>query len=244
MNEIERLQKLIKASNCIFVLTGAGISKESGIPTFRGKNGWYKKHPPEELATPYAFAKNPVLVWEWYNLRRKIILSATPNEAHYKIAEIERYKSCFLLVTQNVDGLHKKAGSKKIIELHGNIFKTKCTSCGKLYKEDYRIFGEHELPPRCPVCGGILRPDVVWFGEPLNEEDINRAFSFAQEADLILVIGTSGIVHPAAMLPRIAKANGGKVIEINPSRTPISKLADFIIRDRAAKVLPKLDFSV
>ncbi len=241
MHDIDRLNTLIKEAECILVLTGAGISKESGIPTFRGKDGWYKQHSPEELATFSAFHKNPRLVWEWYNLRRKIILSAKPNIAHFKIAEIEKHKACFLLVTQNVDSLHKKAGSKKIIELHGNIFRTKCIKCGRVYEEDYRIFNEEELPPRCPNCNGLLRPDVVWFGESLNEKDLNVAISFAKKADLALVIGTSGIVYPAAMLPQITKLNGGKVIEINPSFTPISRISDITIRE-SALIMGKLVF--
>ncbi len=234
MQEIERLNTLIKNAKCLLVLTGAGISRESGIPTFRGKEGWYKNYPPEKLATPAAFYENPKLVWEWYNLRRKIIIAASPNVAHYKIAELEKHKPCFLLVTQNVDSLHKKAGSTKIVELHGNIFRTKCTSCGRVYEEDYRVFKEEELPPRCKVCGGLLRPDVVWFGEALKEEDLNRAFSFAEKADLILVVGTSGVVYPAAMLPYIVKSKGGKVVEINPLSTPISHISDITIREYAS----------
>lgn len=224
----------------MMVLTGAGISKDSGIPTFRGKDGWYKNHPPEELATPTAFSKNPTFVWEWYNYRRKIILSASPNEAHYKIAELEKHFPCFLLVTQNVDSLHRKAGSKKIVELHGNIFRTRCTKCDIEFPEDYKIFKDEELPPKCPHCGGILRPSVVWYGESLNPYDIERAFSFAKKADLILVVGTSGIVYPAAMLPSIVKSHGGIVVEINPDTTPISEIADLKIKEGAKSALSKL----
>lgn len=240
MHDIDRLNILIKEAECILVLTGAGISKESGIPTFRGKDGWYKQHSPEELATFSAFHKNPWLVWEWYNLRRKIILSAKPNIAHFKIAEIEKHKPCFLLVTQNVDSLHRKAGSKKIIELHGNIFRTKCIKCGKVYEEDYIIFNEEELPPRCPNCNGLLRPDVVWFGESLNEKDLNVAMSFAKKADLALVIGTSGVVYPAAMLPQITKLHGGRVAEINPQDTPITGISDISIKASATVALEKI----
>lgn len=241
---IELLTEYIKRANCLLVLTGAGISKDSGIPTFRGKDGWYKNHPPEELATPHAFSKNPAFVWEWYNYRRKIILSATPNEAHYKIAELEKHFSCFLLVTQNVDSLHRKAGSTKIVELHGNIFRTRCTRCHREFTEDYRVFKEDELPPKCPHCNGILRPSVVWYGESLNPDDIQRAFSFAEKADLILVVGTSGIVYPAAMLPHVVKSRGGIVVEINPDTTPISEIADLKIKEGAfcALLKLKLDF--
>ena len=244
MEDTQRLSDLINEANCILVLTGAGISKESGIPTFRGKDGWYKQYSPEELATPSAFRKNPRLVWEWYNLRRKIILSAKPNIAHLKIAEIEKHKSCFLLVTQNVDSLHKKAGSQKVIELHGNIFRTRCTVCGRLYTEDYKIFKESELPPRCPHCGGLLRPDVVWFGEMLNQKDIEESFSFAQKADLILVVGTSGVVYPAALLPQIVKSRGGLVIEINPEETPITSISYLSIRQPATLALSKLNLTL
>ncbi len=224
------------------VLTGAGISKDSGIPTFRGKDGWYKNTPPEKLATNEAFYSNPDLVWEWYNMRRKIILNASPNAAHYKIAEMEKKFPCFLLVTQNVDSLHKKAGSRKIVELHGNIFRTKCTECQRVFNEDYRIFKEDELPPRCSYCGGILRPDVVWYGESLNPEDLDKALSFAYRADLIIVIGTSGIVYPAAMLPHIVKSNGGIVVEINPENTPITEIADLKIKEGAKNALSQLKF--
>ena len=242
--EIAKLKQFLLKARCVMVLTGAGISKDSGIPTFRGKDGWYKNHPPEELATPMAFNKNPVLVWEWYNYRRKIILSASPNEAHYKIAELEKYFPCFLLVTQNVDSLHRKAGSTKIVELHGNIFRTRCTNCSIEFYEDYRIFKDDELPPKCPHCGGILRPSVVWYGESLNRDDMEQAFSFANKADLILVVGTSGIVYPAAMLPYIVKSHGGIVVEINPDTTPISEIADLKIKDSAKSALSKLKFDL
>jgi len=222
----------------IGVLTGAGISAESGIPTFRGKDGLWKRFKPEELATPEAFFKNPNLVWEWYDYRRRLIAEAQPNEGHKILARMEREFPRFSLITQNVDGLHQRAGSERVIELHGNIWKVRCLSCGR-EDYDYRV-PLPEVPPRCEACGGLLRPGVVWFGEPLPQEALEEAFRVARESDLFIVVGTSGVVYPAAQLPFVAKEYGAAVIEVNPEETPISRIADEVYREKASTGLKKL----
>ena len=222
----------------IRVLTGAGISAESGIPTFRGKDGLWNKYDPMELATPEAFRKDPRLVWEWYDWRRQLIARAEPNEGHRIIAEIEKKFSDFWLITQNVDGLHQRAGSKKVIELHGNIWKVRCVSCGR---EDYD-YRTHlpEIPPRCENCGGLLRPGVVWFGESLPMDALQKAYELSEDADVFIVVGTSAQVYPAAELPFVAKRNGARLIEVNPEETPITPYADVSIREKASIGLRKV----
>ncbi len=239
MKEIpEEAIKAIKEANKLVVLTGAGISAESGVPTFRGKNGLWKRFRPEELATPTAFKKDPKLVWEWYNWRRGLIAPIEPNEAHRLIAEMEKLYPEFIVITQNIDGLHKKAGSKKVIELHGNIWRVKCTKCK--FKEENRQVPLKELPPKCPKCQSLLRPDVVWFGEPLDKEVLEEAIFHSETCDLMLVIGTSAVVQPAASLPLIAKNKGAKVIEVNPEITPISAIVDWSLRLKAVEFAQKL----
>ena len=221
----------------VVVLTGAGVSAESGIPTFRGKDGLWNKYDPTELATPEAFSRDPKLVWEWYDWRRSLIAKAEPNEAHKTIAKMEEEFEDFWLITQNVDGLHQRAGSKRILELHGNIWKVRCTSCGK-ERFEYKTPLE-ELPPRCEDCNGLLRPGVVWFGEALPPEVLNKAIEVSSQADVFLVVGTSAVVYPAAELPLIAKRNGAKLIEVNPDDTPLSPYADVVIREKATVGVPK-----
>ncbi len=218
----------------LLVLTGAGVSKESGIPTFRGEEGLWRQYRAEELATPQAFARNPKLVWEWYRWRQGIIKNAQPNQAHLAIAQLEIHIQNFLLVTQNVDNIHYRAGSRKLVELHGNIFRAKCNRCDKKYLEP--LTGEL---PEC-ACGGRLRPDVVWFGETLNPDDLDRAFGFARECDMALVIGTSGVVQPAATIPFLAKQTGAWVVEINPTPTALTGSADIVISQPCAEVLPEI----
>jgi NAD-dependent deacetylase len=228
--------ELIKKSNFVVVLTGAGISAESGIPTFRGKDGLWNKYSPQELATPQAFYKNPSLVWQWYSWRRKIIKQAKPNAGHYSIARIESIKKeKFYLITQNIDGLHLKAGSKKVIEFHGNIFREKCISCDfKRYSEEI-----YEEVPRCEKCGNIMRPDVVWFGEPIPQSIIEESARIVKEADLLLSVGTSGVVYPAAGFIEYFISSGKKVIEINIEKTPFSDLL-IHINGKAGEILPKV----
>jgi NAD-dependent deacetylase len=228
----EQLQRVV-------ALTGAGISAESGVPTFRGENGLWKQYRPEELATQQAFLADPVLVWDWYIYRRRLISEAEPNPGHDALVQLEKLlEDGFTLITQNVDGLHRRAGNENPIELHGNIFVNRCNDCAHRFSDDTLNFAE--LPPKCPNCGGWVRPGVVWFGENLNPVDIEDAFMRSQQATLFLSIGTSAVVHPAAALPELAKRNGAFLIEINPASTPLSPLADLVIRDSSAQSLPRL----
>ena len=221
----------------VTVLTGAGVSAESGVPTFRGEEGLWKSYRAEELATPGAFARDPGLVWEWYDWRRQVCAATDPNPAHAAIVELDLALSRFLLVTQNVDGLHARAGSTRIVELHGNIFRARCTGCGTV-REDLPVPLE-EIPPVCG-CGGALRPDVVWFGEGLPEEALARAFEASRSCDLMLVVGTSAVVQPAASMPLLAKQAGARVIEVNPDATPITPFVDLHLEGKAAEILPGL----
>ncbi len=222
----------------IRVLTGAGISAESGIPTFRGKDGLWKKYDPMELATPEAFRRDPKLVWEWYDWRRQLIAEAQPNEGHKVLAQMEKEFPDFWLITQNVDGLHQKAGSEKVIELHGNIWKVKCIRCGK-ENYDYRT-PLPEIPPKCDSCGGLLRPGVVWFGESLPMDALQKAYELSKEAEVFIVVGTSAQVYPAAELPLVAKRNGARLVEVNPEETPLTPYADISLREKASTGLKRV----
>jgi NAD-dependent deacetylase len=228
----------LRAAKRIVAFTGAGISAESGLSTFRDKQtGLWAQYRPEDLATPEAFRRNPRMVWEWYEWRRGFVAQALPNSGHHALAQIEAARPGFLLATQNVDGLHARAGSRNLVELHGNIRRTICF--------DHRHPAESwkpvdEPPPLCARCGSLLRPDVVWFGETLPEDAIRRAQEAAAQCDLFLSIGTSTLVYPAAELPFIAGSNGATVIEINPDFTPLSKLADFVLREKAGVALPAI----
>ncbi|PJC49762.1 MAG: NAD-dependent protein deacylase [Nitrosopumilales archaeon CG_4_9_14_0_2_um_filter_34_16] len=230
----ESIKDQIKNINKIVAVTGAGISQESGIPTFRGKDGLWRNHDAMKLATIDAFYDNPKLVWEWYNERRRNIFQAQPNQGHKAIAELEKYAQVTVL-TQNIDGLHQKAGSSKVLELHGSIVKIKCSVCD--YKEE--ILTEiSNLPPLCK-CGNVLRPDVVWFGEALPQDVWQNAIVFASQCDLMIVVGTSLVVSPANTLPIYAKQNNSILIEINPENTDISDDMDLVIKDTSAVALPK-----
>ena len=235
MDEKKEFRKLIDISKKITVITGAGISAESGVPTFRGSNGLWKNYRAEELATPYAFAKNPKLVWEWYNWRRELISKCKPNAAHDFITLLEKEKTSFL-ITQNVDGLHKKSGTKNLIEIHGSIWMIKCVNCD-YSEENYDI--PLIFPPKCPVCGNLLRPGVVWFGESLNSYDLERALSMTINSDLLIVIGTSAVVQPVASFPFQAKQHNKnvKIIDINPVRNSISDIADIYISKKSGEFL-------
>jgi NAD-dependent deacetylase len=222
----------------VCVLTGAGISAESGVPTFRDAlTGLWERYNPEELATPEAFARNPRLVWEWYAHRRKLVQSAEPNPGHLAIAELEGRIPEFTLITQNVDGLHARAGSRTVIELHGNIMRTRCSRQNRSVTT-WEETGE--VPPRCPHCQGLLRPDVVWFGEMLPEKAIRAAMEAASACDLLISVGTSGIVYPAAAIPGIARGSGAFTLEINPVETALSSSMDFCLRGPAGEILPAL----
>lgn len=233
------LVERLRAARRIVVLTGAGVSAESGVPIFRdAQTGLWSKFDPRELATPSAFERNPKLVWDWYAARRLRALEVAPNPGHYAIAHMEALVPDFLLATQNVDGLHARAGSRKLVELHGNIARVKCSREHRVV-ERWTEPGDG-LPPRCPSCGAFLRPDVVWFEEMLSAQALQQAEQAAYRCDVLLVAGTSGEVYPAAALPLYAKANGARVVEINPDPTALSDLADDHLRAPSGIALPTL----
>lgn len=231
----DSLARQIKDAQKIVFVTGAGISAESGIPTFRGKEGLWRKYDPMQLATIDAFYENPSLVWEWYEERRKNILAAGPNAGHFAIAELAKHKDVVIL-TQNIDGLHQRAGSKNVLELHGSIIRIKCTSCDF---NDNITKPFEELPPKCR-CGKILRPDVVWFGEGLPQDVWSDAITHAQSCDVMIIAGTSLVVSPANTLPLYAKQNGAVLIEVNPEKTVMSSDMDLSVREKSAIALPEL----
>ncbi len=235
--DIARVRDLLHDASVVAALTGAGISAESGIPTFRGPGGIWRTYRAEKLATPEAFAKDPRLVWEWYNFRRGVIAGVEPNAGHRALAELERRKQNFTLITQNVDGLHDRAGSRNLLKIHGDIWTLRCTVCA-LERADAST-PLLELPPYC-ACGGMERPGVVWFGEGLPEQTWVDAQRAAKHAQLLLVIGTSAVVYPAAGLVSLAKRSGAMVVEINIAETPVSAQADFSLRGPAAELLPEL----
>lgn len=235
MKMFELIRDQTKKIRKIVFVTGAGISQESGISTFRGKDGLWRNNDPMKLATIDAFFNNPKLVWEWYNERRENIFQAQPNQGHLAIAELEKYAEVVVL-TQNIDGLHQKAGSSKVLELHGNIIRIKCSVCS--FKDCIQTkFSEN--PPLCK-CGNILRPDVVWFGESLPQDVWKKAISFAGECDLMVVVGTSLVVSPANTLPIYAQQNNAILIEINPEKTQMSSEMDVVVNNLSTFTLPKL----
>ena len=227
-------ERLAKARS-ITILTGAGISADSGVPTFRGADGLWRNFRAEDLATPEAFARDPGLVWEWYNWRRELIATKRPNAAHEAVVELERRTPSFWLITQNVDGLHRAAGSQKLSEIHGNIWMVRCTTCGTIEEN-------HDVPitilPSCGRCKGLLRPHIVWFGESLFSNDLTRCASALQSSEILLVIGTSGVVYPAAGFAEVAKEAGAFVAEINLEPTPQSDLVDLSLMGRAKDIVP------
>ncbi|MEM4161031.1 MAG: NAD-dependent deacylase [Thermoplasmata archaeon] len=227
------VEKLRKAKR-VAALTGAGISAESGIPTFRGKGGLWEKYDVEKLATPRGFYSDPAYFWEWFEGRRREMLKAEPNAGHKALGELEKVVGEFTLITQNIDRLHQRAGSKNVLELHGNAFTIYCPRDG-WRMETYEPLPS--IPPFCQ-CGAVLRPDVVLFEEPLDEGILRKAFEAAENAEVFLSIGTSAVVYPAAYLPLEAKRNGGFLIEINPEPTPLSQLADAVFREKAGEILP------
>ena len=221
----------------VAVLTGAGISAESGVPTFRGEDGLWRQYRAEDLATPQAFEREPTVVWEWYDWRRRLIAGCEPNAAHRVLVQMERSCEDFTLITQNVDDLHQRAGSERAVRLHGSIWQVRCTSEGTV-SDNHEVPLRH-VPPRCP-CGALLRPHVVWFGETLAPAVLNAAYAAAERCDLMLVVGTSALVHPAASLPVMAKSKGAYLIEVNLERTPLSPYADEVVLGPAAEELPRL----
>ena len=234
----EALIERLRTANCVSVLTGAGVSAESGVPTFRhAQTGLWAQYRPEDLATPDAFKRNPRLVWEWYEWRRQLVADAKPNPAHFALAEMEKLFPKFHLITQNVDGLHQRAGTGGVIELHGNITRTKC------FDEDTIVASWPEtnhVPPKCPRCGGLLRPDVVWFEEAMPEKEMLLARQASAACDVFFAIGTSAMVQPAASLPLEALYHGATVVEINPQRTSLTGRAQFALQAAAGAMLPEL----
>ena len=234
----QKLISTLKNATSVCVLTGAGISAESGVPTFRGEEGLWKKFRPEELANFDAFIRNPELVWEWYAYRRKLIHEVKPNPAHHGLVTLERCVKDFTLVTQNVDNLHRRAGSKNVLELHGNVERSYCIQCRALAPEPAL-----EVPtgvPRCTKCGGLVRPDVVWFGEMLPLEVFSKAESAARQCDIFFCIGTSAVVFPAASLPYTALDHGAFVVEMNLESTDLSSRAHEALIGKAGEILPDL----
>lgn len=234
----QKLIELLKPSTRVAVLTGAGVSQESGVPTFRDKDGLWQKFKPEELASMNAFLANPDLVWEWYEHRRKVIREVKPNAGHEALAKMQTYFKEFSLITQNVDGLHERAGSKNILEVHGNLMRSFCIDCKEFAPSDFLENLKSAGEAKCTKCEGRLRPDVVWFGEMLPEKIWEASVNAAENCDLFFTIGTSAAVYPAAGIPLHAKQHGAYVVEINPQETEISHLVDESLRGLSAVVLP------
>ena len=237
MNALQEIRSRLAGARSVAILTGAGISADSGVPTFRGADGLWRNFRAEDLATPEAFARDPRLVWEWYNWRRELIATKSPNAAHQALVELERRIERFWLITQNVDGLHRAAGSTRLSEIHGNIWRVRCTDCSRV--EDNR---EVPIPllPSCGACGGLLRPHIVWFGESLDEEDLRRSYAALESCEMLLIIGTSGIVYPAASFAPVAKSAGAFVAELNLDPTPHSDTVDVSLKGRAKDLVPAL----
>jgi len=235
-------QLISNTEKSISFLTGAGISASAGIPTFRGKDGLWKNYDVTKFATPEGFRENPELVWEWYAWRQEKIAAAAPTPSHKAISKFEEELSRILnkdvyVITQNVDGLHQRAGSSKVIELHGSIWRIKCTKCSHKASIDKPI---DKSSLKCPKCKSWLRPDVVWFGEALDEKVLSKAYEISAQSCIMFVVGTSGIVFPAAYLPIIARSSGALVVDINPEKSGISDIADYFIMSEADKAVPQL----
>ena len=234
----EALRMALKRAERVTVLTGAGTSAESGVPTFRdAQTGLWARYNPQELATPDAFRNNPKLVWEWYSWRRGLVQAAEPNPGHFALARLAGLVPELTLITQNVDGLHQRAGSPEVIELHGNILRARCSREGNPVASWQ---ASDQLPPTCPVCGALLRPDVIWFGESVPHQALEVAWLAACTCQVFFSIGTSSIVEPAASLPGLAQGYGALVVEINPNPTPLTPIADFVLAAPSGVALPAL----
>lgn len=227
----------LRKARSLVVLTGAGVSAESGVPTFRGQEGLWRNYNPQELATPEAFNKDPTLVWEWYDWRRGLIAPLEPNPAHLAIAELEELSPSFLLITQNIDGLHKKGGSKQMLELHGNIWNVRCVAEGNV-TENHDVPLQN-IPPMCS-CGAMLRPHIVWFGESLDPHILHQSLQAIEACDFLIVAGTSAVVQPSASFPIMARERGATVLEVNMEPTPISSLVNGSLFGKAGELLPQL----
>jgi NAD-dependent deacetylase len=237
----EELRARLRAARSIFVLTGAGVSAESGVPTFRGGGGaaLWKGMPFDVISSAEMIERDLAAVWEWFDYRREIIERLEPNPAHLTLARWQDRFEQFALATQNVDGLHADAGSREVLELHGSLRAARCLSCAS--RIDVRAVSDDERPPVCPTCGGSMRPDVVLFGELLPPDVYREAALRAATCELCFVVGTSALVYPAAQLPVIAARGGAYVVEVNPERTPLSEICDEVIEGRAGEILPLLD---
>ena len=236
---VDRVRAWIRDARRIAVLTGAGISAESGVPVFRGPGGLWRQFRPEELATPEAFAARPELVWEWYCWRRERIAAAEPNAGHLALARLQASREAVTLLTQNVDGLHERAGSRSPVELHGNLWRVRCADGCGYYARDLESAAPRTML-RC-ACGGWLRPDVVWFGEALDATVLTSASEAVAHADVLLVVGTSAVVYPVAGLPALARRRGARVVEVNVDETPLSAMADAVLCGPAGTILPALE---
>jgi len=232
-----RLARAAAGVSRVVVLTGAGISAESGIPTFRDPDGVWARFRPEDLASPEAFRQDPKLVWDWYRARAENVDRVKPNQGHESLARMEERFAGLTIITQNVDGLHRAAGSSRVIELHGNLRRARCTRCPAVFGLSEARAQDDDMP-HCPACGALARPDIVWFGEMLPEDALGQAFEVSSRAELFFVVGTSALVHPAASLPYVAARSGAVLVEVNPRETPVSTDADFVFRARAGEALP------
>lgn len=240
---IQETAKRLREAKRVTVLTGAGVSKESGVPTFRDAlEGLWSQYNPEDLATPQAFQRNPKLVWDWYAMRREMAGKVSPNAGHYALTELQKLKPDTVIVTQNVDDLHERAGNQDVIHLHGQIARVRCyDNCqGSPTIVDLATVDAMQTPPPCPHCGAYLRPDVVWFSESLPMDALARAYELCKISDVILVIGTSGIVSPASELPQVGLKHGATIIEINPQYSMITRIAHTHLEAPSGQVLPLL----
>jgi NAD-dependent deacetylase len=229
--------RALREARSVVVLTGAGVSAESGVPTFRGQEGLWRNYNPQDLATPAAFQRDPGLVWEWYNWRREIIAPLKPNPAHLAIAQLEERSLEFVLLTQNIDGLHRAAGSRNLYEIHGNIWQVRCTEEATV--SENRDVPLEKIPPYCP-CGAMLRPNIVWFGESLDPEILSASFQAVESCDFLMVVGTSAVVQPSASFPVLARQRGATVLEVNMESTPISSVVNASLFGKAGELLPPL----
>lgn len=237
---LRRAADWLTAANRVVVLTGAGISQESGVPTFRdAQAGLWARYNPMELASPEGFRRDPALVWRWYEWRRELVSRAQPNRGHRALVRLEKLVPRLVVITQNVDGLHRVAGSQDVVELHGNLRRFKCFERSHPVAVE-ALASDERIPPRCPQCGGLIRPDVVWFGEMLPEAALRRAREEVAGANVLLVVGTSGLVQPAANLPLVAVEAGAHTVEINPSETPLTPYLDLHLSGPAGQILPEL----
>lgn len=230
--------RFLASASRVVILTGAGVSQESGLRTFRdAQTGLWAQYKPEDLASPEAFERDPKLVWDWYAWRREAIKGVRPNPGHYALVEMEKRIPAFTLITQNVDGLHRFAGSQNVLELHGNIQKVRCSECGR-FTENWG--DDSDSVPTCSNCGGLLRPDVVWFGEPLPRSELELAVKASRACQVFFSIGTSGVVQPAASLAHAARNKGSVVVEINAEPTPLTPKVDFAFHGKSGEILPEL----